>query len=68
MRNTLRFLATTLVAAMLICMGIKGGSFGWSAFLAGAVMEAIPGIIIQIVLIPILVMAIEKAGKGPETV
>jgi len=54
-------------AAMFICLGIQGGNFGWSAFLAGAVMEAIPGIIIQIILIPVLVMALEKAGKGPET-
>ena len=43
-------------AAMLVCMGIKGGSFGFSAFLAGAVTNALPGIAIQIVLIPILVM------------
>lgn len=54
-------------AAMFICLGIQGGSFGFSAFLAGAVTNAIPGIIIQIILIPILVMALEKAGKGPET-
>lgn len=54
--------------AMFICMGIKGGSFGFSAFLAGAVTNAIPGIIVQIVLIPILVMALEKAGKGSESI
>jgi len=53
--------------AMFICMGLSGGAFGWKAFLAGAITNAIPGIIIQIVLIPVLVMALEKAGKGPET-
>ncbi len=47
-------------AAMLVCMGIKGGSFGFSAFLAGAVTNALPGIAIQIVLIPILVMVSER--------
>ncbi|MBR6740793.1 MAG: ECF transporter S component [Clostridia bacterium] len=47
-------------AAMLVCMGIKGGSFGISAFLAGAVTNALPGIVIQIVLIPALVIALEK--------
>ena len=47
--------------AMVVCMGITGGSFGFSAFLAGAITNAIPGIIIQILLIPILVMALEKA-------
>jgi len=47
-------------AAMLICLGIQGSSFGFSAFLAGAVLNAIPGIIVQIVLIPILVIVLEK--------
>ena len=49
--------------AMFICMGLSGGEFGWKAFLAGAVTQAIPGIIIQIVLIPILIMALEKAKE-----
>ena len=43
-------------AAMFVCMGIKGGSFGLSAFLAGAVTNAIPGIIAQIILVPTIVM------------
>lgn len=49
--------------AMFICMGLSGGEFGWKAFLAGAVTQAIPGVIIQIVLIPILIMALEKAKE-----
>lgn len=48
-------------AAMFICMGIKGGSFGFSAFLAGAIFNALPGIVVQIILIPILVMMLDKA-------
>ena len=55
-------------AAMFICAGIKGGSFGFSAFLAGAVTKAIPGIIVQIVLIPILVMALEKVRNSSDQV
>jgi ABC-type maltose transport system permease subunit len=31
-------------------------------FLAGALLNAIPGIILHIVLIPIIVLALEKAG------
>ena len=54
-------------AAMFICMGMKGGSFGFSAFLAGAVTNAIPGIIVQIVLIPILVMALEKVKESSDS-
>ena len=44
--------------AMLVCMGIKGGSFTFAAFIAGAFTNAIPGIIVQLILIPILVMFI----------
>ncbi len=43
-------------AAMLLCLGIQGDPFTWTAFLAGAVTNAIPAIILQIVLIPVLVM------------
>lgn len=46
--------------AMLICMGIKGGAFTFAAFIAGAFTNAIPGIIAQLVLIPILVMLLEN--------
>lgn len=47
-------------AAMFLCMGLNGGSFTFAAFLAGAITNAIPGIIIQIVLIPILVMVLDN--------
>lgn len=49
--------------AMVICMGIAGNPFGVAAFLAGAVTNAIPGIILQLVLIPILVMMLMKSKK-----
>lgn len=47
-------------SAMWICLGLNGESFGFSAFLAGAVTNAVPGIILQIVLIPILIMYINR--------
>ena len=47
-------------AAMFICMGINGNSFTFSAFLAGAVVNAVPGIIVQLVLIPVVVMLLEN--------
>ena len=47
-------------AAMYVCMGIKGGAFTLAAFVAGAFTNAIPGILIQIVLVPVLVMLLEK--------
>ena len=47
-------------AARFVCTGLDASAFGISAFWAGAVATAIPGIIVQIVLIPLLVMALEK--------
>ena len=45
---------------MFGCMGFDISKFGLSAFLAGAVLNAVPGIIIQIILVPIVVIALEK--------
>ena len=47
-------------AARLVCAGLDVSAFGLSAFWAGASTTAIPGIIVQIILIPLLVMALEK--------
>ena len=41
--------------------GLAGSSFTFTMFLSGALLKAVPGIIVQIVLIPLLVMAIERA-------
>lgn len=46
----------------LILAGLSGSSFTWALFLSGAVTTAVPGIILQLVLIPVLVMVLEKAG------
>ena len=46
--------------ARFLCAGLDVSAFGLSAFWAGAITTAIPGIIVQILLIPILVMALEK--------
>ena len=48
--------------ARLILAGLSGNSFTWALFIAGAVTNAIPGIILHIVLIPVLVMVMERAG------
>ena len=46
--------------AMFLCLGFGGTSFSFSAFLAGAFTNAIPGIVLQILLIPFLVMLLER--------
>ena len=47
-------------AAMFVCTGISGSGFTLSAFFAGAIINAIPGIIVQLVLIPLLVMVLDN--------
>ena len=47
--------------AMVVISGVSGSAFTWSAFIAGALLNAIPGIILHIVLIPMLVMALKRA-------
>ncbi|MBQ7624046.1 MAG: ECF transporter S component [Clostridia bacterium] len=46
----------------LILAGITGGSFPWKAFISGAVLNSIPGIIAHIVLIPAVIFALKGAG------
>ena len=46
--------------AMMACMGITDGAFTFAAFLAAAFTNALPGIIVQILLIPVLVMALDN--------
>ena len=47
---------------MVVLMGITGAGFTWAAFVAGAFVNAVPGIIVHILLIPIIVLALRKAG------
>ncbi len=66
------YVYASLVSAMLLgrlvwgivralLSGAAGSPFTWAAFLAGAFTNAIPGMILQIVLIPVIVLALEKA-------
>lgn len=42
--------------------GIAGSTFSAGMFMAGAFGNAIPGIILQIVLVPVIIIALKKAG------
>ena len=48
-------------AAMAVCLGASGGAYTFSAFIAGTVTEAIPGILLQILLIPLIVDRVTRA-------
>ncbi len=66
-------LYVSLVGAMLagrvvwgvvqaVLSGVTGAAFTWAAFLAGAFVNAVPGILVHILLIPVLVMALQRTG------
>ena len=48
--------------AQFVITGLQGTSFPFEAFIAGAVLNAIPGIVAQVVLIPLIVFALERAN------
>lgn len=48
--------------ASLIIYGIRGSLFSWGMFIAGAFLNAIPGIILQLILIPAIIIILEKTG------
>lgn len=45
----------------VILLGLSGSAFTYEAFIAGAFLNAIPGIILQLVLIPIVMVALDRA-------
>lgn len=52
-----------LALSQLVIMGFGGKAFAISAFLTSAFVTALPGIIIQIVFVPLLVIAARKLAK-----
>ena len=46
----------------IVIYGIQGNAFSWQIFMSGALLNAIPGIILQIVLVPVLVIALQRLG------
>ena len=62
-----------LIAAMLagrvvwgvvrvLMLGLGGSSFSWQMFMAGAFLNAIPGIVLQLILIPTIMVALNRTG------
>ena len=71
-QHTLPMIYATLVTSMVagrlvwgavrfVLAGLSGSSFPFSAFLSGAVLTAVPGIVAQLILIPLIVAALQKA-------
>ena len=54
--------------AMLIVMSVVGDMFTFNMFIVSTVVNALPGIILQIILVPILVMLLENKELVKEKV
>ena len=48
--------------ASVLIYGISKSAFTWQMFLGGSILNAIPGIIVQLILIPIIILTLEKSG------
>lgn len=49
--------------AQMVLLGVGQNGFTYQAFIAGAFLDAIPGIIIQLVLIPAVMVLLNKTGQ-----
>ena len=47
---------------MAILMRMTGGIFTWKLFVAGAFVNALPGIILQLIIIPAIMVALNRTG------
>lgn len=45
---------------MIVLMGLGGNAFTWELFMAGAVLNALPGIALQLVLIPAVMVLLDR--------
>jgi riboflavin transporter FmnP len=48
--------------AMLALLGVSSGQFTIQMFIGGAFVNSVPGLLVQIVIIPVLVIALKKAN------
>lgn len=48
--------------AQILLLGIGGSGFTWQMFMGGAFINAIPGIVIQLTLIPAIMIALNRTG------
>lgn len=50
---------------MALCLLSSGGAYSFSAFISGAFVNALPGIALHLVLVPVIVIALTKAKQLP---
>ncbi len=52
-------------AGRVILAGVSNVPFGWQVFLTAGFVEAVPGIILQLTLIPVIMVALDRTGMVP---
>ena len=52
-------------AVQALLLGIGGNAFTFDAFIAGAILNAIPGIVLQLIFIPAVMVALDKTKLVP---
>ncbi len=50
---------------MIFLLGFKGSVFTFEAFISGALLNAIPGIILQLILIPAVMLSLDRTHLKP---
>ena len=56
---------SNLTAEQSVLLGLTGSAMTLQIFLAGALLNAIPGIIVQLILIPVVMLAMNRTGLVP---
>lgn len=46
----------------VLLTGVAGEAFTWQMFMSGALLTAVPGILLQLVFIPVLMLALDRTG------
>lgn len=46
----------------VVLLGAGGNAFTWKAFMAGALFNAIPGIVLQLIVLPVVMVALNRTG------
>lgn len=49
-------------AIHVILAGVSGQAYTWKMFMAGSLLNAIPGIIVQLILIPAVMLVLDRTG------
>lgn len=49
-------------AVRVVMLGVMGNAFSWKMFMAGAFLNAIPGIVLQLIFIPALMLILNRTG------